>query len=248
MKSGEVLKNLMLGLIYPAVLGSIIYLAMAEVTDQATALWTVFSTGQSYDPSLNVSLKFVLLGVTLVFYGCDYLYLLFTNNFNLGFFILDIIFIATLYVTVLCIGINDGEKTPQILGIIACYAVFMILYLGWDIFEKRRCTAAEKSFYRSVIVWELWSLGGLAVLGATKLTFGDRWRNLATGKAVELLVVVTALAVVTYFFARHTWRKRLFLIATSSETKATEEAESEYSVPPNPGPQPDVTAGAVPHG
>jgi hypothetical protein len=223
MRPGDVLKNLMLGLIYPAVLGSIIYLALTEVTEQAVALWGVFS-GQSYEASLIVSLKFLLLWVTLIFYCCDYLYLLFTNDFNLGFFLMDFVFIIALYATVLAIGIDGGEVPPKILLILACYTMFMLLYLGWDLFEKTRCSAAESGFYDSMIRWELWSLLGLGVLVAAKLISG--WAHLHLATAVELPIVVAALAIITYFFARHTWRKRLFIKPNTYEAPVDQGVDS----------------------
>ncbi len=210
MKPSDVLKNLMLGLIYPAVLGSIIYLALAEVAEQVVALWGVFS-GQPYEVSLVVSLKFFLLGVTLTFYCCDYLYLLFTNDFNLGFFFLDIVFIIVLYATVLAIGLDAGEEPPKVLLILGFYTVFILLYLVWDLFEKTRCTADETGFYNSVIKWELWSLLVLGSLGTVKFILGDHWTHLYLATVGEVAIVVAALAGITYFFARHTWRKRLFV-------------------------------------
>src|SRR6266849_1727314 len=92
----EVLKGLMLGLIYPAVLGTVMYsglqVAIAPVAASLFGLET---------PPLNdiAKAKLVLLGVTIVFYCFDYLYITFTKKFDWPFFLCGFAFIAALYIT-----------------------------------------------------------------------------------------------------------------------------------------------------
>lgn len=92
-----ILKYLMPGLIYPAVLGSILYSALDEYAKQIRLLWHFIHYNESYGPDYLVTMQFSLLVITLVFYSCDFLYITFTNNYRRWLFILDLLFVLALY-------------------------------------------------------------------------------------------------------------------------------------------------------
>jgi hypothetical protein len=129
MTTGEVLKDLMLGLIYPAVLGTIMYSGLDSLFAQR------FRWSGTFD--CTIILKFLLLVVTLAFYICDYLYIIFTRNYRKKFFAYDLVFLFGLYLTVRVLHLPNQEpplKAPVIAG---CYFVFMWLYYRWDRLERQ---------------------------------------------------------------------------------------------------------------
>jgi hypothetical protein len=157
----SILKSLMLGLIYPAVLGSIFYTFIGETGKQLPALFN----SETRDEVLVV--KFLLLVITLIFYLFDYLYIIFTKDFHPLFFIFDLIFVGFLYRTVVLIGIGESMQTqaPNLQGITICYLIFMGLYLIWDLIERfgkskgiLRCVEKEKGLYNLIILWEVISI------------------------------------------------------------------------------------------
>jgi len=159
MTRNEALKQFMLGLIYPAVLGSVLYAFLG------TAVGTLLSSILGWSAVAPSPLKLTLLAVTVAFYCCDYLYIMFTSEFRQLFFWLDLILLLGLYVTFWVIDI--GTPTLPHLNMIivaASYAIFMLVYLFWDISERLiTSVTAEQRFYNKVIFWELVSLGVLSV-------------------------------------------------------------------------------------
>ncbi|MGC2236409.1 MAG: hypothetical protein WA584_09620 [Pyrinomonadaceae bacterium] len=152
MKEKEVLKTLMLGLIYPAVLGNIIYIAIQELTKMP------------FEANIFHDIKLLFLLITLVFYFCDYLYISFTKDFGWFFFICDVAFIVFLYITVYSINIGKSENL-KIETILSCYLAFMGIYLIWDFIEflKNKSKVKESSFYKKIIGWEIASMTGLSI-------------------------------------------------------------------------------------
>jgi hypothetical protein len=155
MTRSEALKQLMLGLIYPAVLGTVFYAVLGRALDQALSIplhWSAFA--------IAPWLKWALVLTTLTFYGCDYLYVMFTKKFRPMFFVCDLILLAGLYVTFSKIDIGTPLLPHRNMVIVArCYAVFMFLYLIWDVSERRATPEkAEKRFYGYVVIWEIVSL------------------------------------------------------------------------------------------
>src|SRR5947207_13766427 len=98
MTVNETLKKLMLELIYPAVLGTVLYTVLGAGLAPLLAILG--------GPAATVTaplLKWILVIITLCFYGCDYLYIMFTRDFRPAFFLCDLIFLGTLYITFLAI-------------------------------------------------------------------------------------------------------------------------------------------------
>lgn len=192
-KFNELLKQLMLGLIYPAVLGSILYFTLDAVLGPIASLFTGQVSGQPIG-----ALKFWLLGITLTFYCCDYVYIMFTKEPRFLFFLLDLAFLATLYLTFLAIDVRAGASTePHIQLILWCYCVFIGLYLVWDVIGKLTCEprSAERHYYTWVIVWEVTSL----------VAFGYCLYSTPPNT-----IVVSILAGSTAWFGYVAWQKRLY--------------------------------------
>lgn len=140
-------QTLMLGLIYPAVLGSILYTLLQTVTYIATGKMPLI------DP---VTIKLSLLVITITFYVCDYFYIMFTTRYYWLFFICDIIFLITLYATVVAIDLNVGSYGPPYNRVILfCYVIFLILYFVWDVCEAVVLRGSrEGRYFIKVVIWE----------------------------------------------------------------------------------------------
>ena len=193
MTVNDTFKQLMLGLVYPAVLGTVLYTVL----------------GAALDPFLSVLLghsrtvgapwvKWVLLLTTVAFYCCDYLYIMFTRQFSVAFFLCDLVLLAGLYITVLTIDITTAVFPHRNLVLVAaCYLGFMVLYLMWDLFERFNTgDRAEQRFYNKVIYWESSSI----LIVVAWLVF-DNQRN-------ALLAVL--LLLITIRFAVLAMQKRVF--------------------------------------
>ncbi len=201
------LKRLMLNQIYPAVLGSIVFIAFGAIHAQLVIL---FNNGidcfNLYDA--DTAWRFGILGVTIAFYLTDYYYLNYTRNYGPLFFAFSLVFLLTMFFTVGSLHFNivgigdatlelDGKKKVvevSFLSLPAAFLVFMFLYLIWDIIEFKTARGDERSFYKCVIVWEVLSIVALLF----NLFLKSRGLLLAT------------LMVITMFFICITVYKRKF--------------------------------------
>ncbi len=172
--------SLMLGLIYPAVLGTIIYRLFDFV---ASNLCSFLDRAVGW-PLLT---KLALLATVLAFYFCDYLYTVYTKNESFGwlFFTFDLIFLICLYATVKALHLDDGAKAPNFCAVAVCYLVFMALYFVWDCLESKVAKEIEKPLYREVIRWEILSV----VLLSLWVSLALWWPSKATAWLVVLLLV-----------------------------------------------------------
>lgn len=198
-RTEKILKDTIVGLVYPAVLGNMLYLLIAAVVNNFVGL----ATGTPNEVSWLWSLKLCLLAITIAFYCCDYLYIVFTNDFHVSFFWSDLAFVTVLYVTVFA-GIEFGTETPVRTRLILLgYLVFMGLYLRWDRFERRRCPEEERDLYDRIIRWEMWAIAGLLIgVGLTTV-----WRVIY----VDFLVLFFLIGAITIPFWRYTLEKRQFV-------------------------------------
>lgn len=145
----------MTGLLYPAVLGNIIYIIL-----------TVFENQSNYGSGENFNLKVSILIITTVFYLCDYLYIYFTHKFKWWMFLLDLFFVTFLFLTYqkLHLSTTEMEKSPEILPILCFYLVFIFLYYIWDKIEHNNTESeGEKKMYKWVLIWEYFSFTLLLV-------------------------------------------------------------------------------------
>ncbi len=104
-------------------------------------------------------IKFALLMITMVFYVGDYLYTYFTYNYKRWMFLFTLLFVVVLFWTLqrihLTVVKTETRLAADIPSIVVAYFVFIILYLIWDIFEKRTTTdPREVKFYGRLIIWE----------------------------------------------------------------------------------------------
>lgn len=156
-----ILKDLMLGLIYPAVLGTVMYGGLQATIEPILVILTGGASTAHQDPHLYI--KAALLAVTITFYLADYLYIVFTKTFGWLFFVFDVGFLITLYVTVSVIGLTVGStRPPHYPTILGCFFVFMVLYFVWDTIEWwRSFETKEREWYPRMLIWELASMAGL---------------------------------------------------------------------------------------
>lgn len=201
MTRNEVLKQVMVGLIYPAVLGTVLYSFLGAAIDpimNSVLGHTTYTT--------TPWLKWVFLLTTIVFYCCDYLYIMFTREFVIPFFICDLIFLTGLYVTFFSIDIRTSDlPNRNVLVVAVCYLVFMFLYLAWDIHERRRTEESEElRLYNHVILWEVVSLIALILWLGSEVLVGSFPKDSA--------ILGTILVLITSWFAVLAFNKRRFYI------------------------------------
>ena len=143
------LKNLMIGMLYPAVLGNIIYIILTVIENQS-----------KYGSGYNFNFKVAYLIITALFYFCDYLYIYFTNKFKWWMFILDLFFVIFLFLTYQKLHLTTTEKgkSPEVLSILYFYLLFIFLYFIWDKTENNTSESdGEKKMYNSILNWEYFS-------------------------------------------------------------------------------------------
>src|SRR6267142_2539178 len=112
-------QELMLGLIYPAVLGTILYQLF-------------FTLGhllrEQYPLSAIISIKFTLVLISVGFYLCDYLYIIFSKRYYWWAFLCDIVFLLAFYTTVISIDVDNPRRLPNNKIILLCYFIFLLVY------------------------------------------------------------------------------------------------------------------------
>jgi hypothetical protein len=201
----------MLGLIYPAVLGSILYLCLDQITYQVSTIWNTWPSPMNWPYNPVLGDKFILLLITLAFYVFDYLYITFTNEYRFLFFIFDLIFVLALYFTVSCIDIQGGSKTlPNYKAILIYYALFMVLYLIWDLFERAAVmkrpsggTGEEYKLYTAIVIWEVCSIVAIGFCFPSTSSF-----HYTPGQNQQILI--TLFVITTLFGLFAIWKKKFY--------------------------------------
>ncbi len=218
----------MLELLYPAVLGSIIFSLLDQVmlplVDLArNYLFRSSPISAAYD---GTWFQTVVLLITIFFYCIDYLYVMFSKHYDRKFFVLDIAFLLGLYVTVDATGLMEKpHHSPDVTRILGTYCFFLILYFWWDYPESKRrgLSDDERAWYTRVLTWEIISLFSMF-----SLTLFSHWMK--DTQCFNYLVVVV-LGLVSLAFAIITWQKKRFHSEPDSAlpvegSQAREEADS----------------------
>jgi len=117
----------MLGLIYPAVLGTILYQLLFTIAHILR---------EQYPLSAIIWIKYMLVIISIGFYVCDYLYIVFTKRYYWWSFLCDIVFLLALYATVIAIDVDNPRNLPHNKVILFCYFIFLLVYLIWDGYES----------------------------------------------------------------------------------------------------------------
>ncbi len=147
-------KELMIQLLYPAILGSILY----QFFDFSYGAILDFS---SPDNS-QVVLKLVFLVVAFVFYGSDYWYAKFSNDYNWWFFAANFFFLCCMFIGVKALNVGEVQGINYVV-LIATYFSFLIVYLFWDVTQYLSSSGKERCYYKEVIAWEVLSILFVAV-------------------------------------------------------------------------------------
>jgi hypothetical protein len=177
-------QEVMLGLIYPAVLGTILYQLLFTLAHVLR---------EQYPLSAIVWIKWILIIISIGFYVCDYLYIVFTKRYYWWSFICDVVFLLALYATVIAIDVDNPRSLPHNKVILLCYFIFLLVYLVWDGYESLTLPRGdERDFYRSVVSWELpW----LFIIGVFE-TIALVWKN----HLMISIVTIIVLSIVTIWF------------------------------------------------
>jgi hypothetical protein len=187
-------QELMLGLIYPAVLGTILYQLVFTIAHVLR--------GQ-YPLSAIVWVKWTLVVISIGFYVCDYLYIVFTKRYYRWAFLCDIVFLLALYATVIAIDVDNPSSLPHNKVILLCYSIFLVVYLVWDGYEFLTLPRGkERDFYRSVVSWEFPGLFAIAFLEIISFLWNNQFM-------ISILTIVI-LSIVTIWFGFLVSRMRRF--------------------------------------
>ncbi len=191
----------MLELLYPAVLGTVIY----SIIERAILPTIEKLLGYQSNPAgPNTILQLILLLITAFFYCIDYLYVMFTRDYDRFFFACDLLFLLTLSLTVGAIGLSGaGQHPPALKLILVCYCIFLAVYFVWDRRAKRGCdNEDERNWYNKILAWEIVSFLVLVVL------FFIVW-GMQDHKCAGYVVAVV-IGLITAVFAPITWQKKRF--------------------------------------
>lgn len=174
----------MLGLIYPAVLGTILYQLLFTIAHVLR---------EQYPLSAIVWIKWTLIVISIGFYVCDYLYIVFTKRYYWWSFLCDVVFLLALYATVIAIDVDNPGSLPHNKVILLCYFIFLMVYLVWDGYEFLTLPRGKESdFYRSVVSWELpW----LIIIGVFEI-IALVWNN----HVMISIMTIIILSIVTIWF------------------------------------------------
>ena len=187
-------QELMLGLIYPAVLGTILYqlfFTLAHVLREQIPL------------SAILLIKSALVIISIGFYVCDYLYIVFTKRYYAWAFLCDIVFLLAFYASVIAIDVDNPVRPPNHKVILLCYLIFLLVYLVWDGYEFRTLPRGrERNFYRSVMFWELL---GLFVIGVFEII-----AFVSKNHFMISIVTIIILSILTVWFGFLVSRMRKF--------------------------------------
>jgi hypothetical protein len=174
----------MLGLIYPAVLGTVLYQLFFTIGHVLR---------EQYPATAILWIKWALVVISIGFYVCDYLYIVFTKRYYWWSFLCDIVFLLAFYTTVIATDVDNPTRPPNRKVILSCYLIFLLVYLIWDGYEFLTLPRGkEKVFYRSVVSWELSWL--FVISGFAIMTWS--WNN----DLLLSILTIIVLALVTIWF------------------------------------------------
>ncbi|MBK7392132.1 MAG: hypothetical protein IPI64_02385 [Chloracidobacterium sp.] len=151
----QIFKHLIVGLIYPAVLGALIYFFIE--------FWGGFIESGHLPLMFNapvdeIILKACLLIMILLFYCCDFLYTTYSKKFRFLYFWFDLAIMVGLIATFKAAK-YDSSELPEMATILKLFLGFIILYLFWDGFELMQSEndeiASEKRLYKQMVGWEV---------------------------------------------------------------------------------------------
>lgn len=120
----NIAKHLIVGLIYPAVLGTLIYSLFDNII---TSIIQQEAKGFLADAPKNLVFKSLLVLGTIGFYCCDFIYTIFTKDFKTRYFYFDLLILIGLSVTFKAININNNLP-PNLNVILLSFMSFMFFY------------------------------------------------------------------------------------------------------------------------
>jgi len=184
----------MLGLVYPAVLGTILYQLFFTIGHVLR---------EQYPATAILWIKWTLVVISIGFYVCDYLYIIFTKRYYWWSFLCDIVFLLAFYASVIAIDVDNPVRPPIHKVILLCYLIFLLVYLVWDAYEFRTLPRGrERNFYRLVMFWELF---GLFVIGGFEII-----AFVSKNHFMISIVTIIILSIVTIWFGFLVSRMRKF--------------------------------------
>ena len=138
-------------------------------------------------------IKSALVIISIGFYVCDYLYIVFTKRYYAWAFLCDIVFLLALYATVIAIDVDNPRNLPHNKVVLFCYFIFLTVYLVWDGYEFLTLPRGkERDFYRAVVFWELPWLFVIAVFEIIALVWSNHFK-------ISILTIIILLILTIWF-------------------------------------------------
>ena len=194
-ESKNIARTIMVGLLYPAILGSLVFSFLEIVIP---GLSSGVPAGFLQGATSAVGIKIVLFLITVIFYCADYVYSSWVAVFRYQFFLLDLIVITVLYRSVYAINLGSN-KPPSVASIVVCFVIILACYFSWDFFEPNK--SQHRRFYSLMRIWQVSSIALLVVLG---LVAALGWLD---GFALEV-ALSSVLSVIAGWFWWVVWLKR----------------------------------------
>jgi len=186
----EVLHQVMLELLYPAVLGAVLFEGLKVWRIAVRSVGVFAGHASTFDHLL--ALKCALVALTVFFYSCDYAYIVLTRQFEVGFFWYDCAFLSGLYLTFVQMHLDESEiaLAPESWAISSLFAAFFVGYGSWDFFELKRAKGiSARNFYWKVIAWEVASF--LAFIALTPVAVAYPHNELVAAMLTLVILFVT---------------------------------------------------------
>lgn len=194
-ESRNMARTMVVGLLYPAVLGSLVY-SFLEIVIPSLA--SDVPSGFLQGSRSLVGIKLLLFLITVGFYCADYIYSSWVAVFRYQFFLLDVVVVLGLYLSVHFINLSS-TRPPALAAVGVCFALILACYWLWDRFEPKR--QEHKRFYSRMLMWQMSSFAMLGALGLIATFFSFSNLVLAAG-------LCSALLAMTAWFWGLLWLKR----------------------------------------
>ena len=187
----------MVGLIYPAILGTALY-SFLDTLFAAALGGTEQQMVLKQQGPFGISVKVLLFLITLFFYCCDYVYTCWVQTYRVCYFLLDLIVISSLCVTMSSIKLSAATG-PALRTIAGCYFVIMVCYFIVDILDL-----PPKRYNRYFRLISTWEISGLVLM----ILFVSGCRYLHVRAMVQAYLLCGFLLVLTAWYIWLIHKKR----------------------------------------
>lgn len=188
MKKSELIKNISLGLIYPAVLGSMIYM-----------LFQFLSNVSLFEQSSDGSFKLYILIVTIIIYLIDYIKRFLNQEYKFWMLIFDILIVINLFYIVQVAKISHSINLPIEYKEFFLIGICFFIHAGYNnitliisvITDKGKDTENNSIFQKEMFLnFIMFAAGGF-------LAFSVSWNLFSYNSWKVVFVVISSIIVLS---------------------------------------------------